>query len=157
MPTAALNQKYLLSYTDDFYVLDENELKQLNILNDAPGVCLRDAQRHIMITAAWKQIGGFAAMMLNEKDLTKNAEEAIRKANKPYQYHFDGLCQMNAAGKKADGFRYGYHVQDTDMTGICCNVKDGKTIYYFYLYVRKENEEEGVRVFSEILETMKTL
>ncbi|MBR4163081.1 MAG: hypothetical protein IKR11_06120 [Solobacterium sp.] len=157
MGSTILNQKYLLSYTDEFKMLDGDELKQLNFLNEGAGICLRNEERHIMITAAWKQVGGFTSMMLNDKDLVKNAEEYIRKANKAYQYHYDGPVQLEAAGQKAEGFQYGYHVQDTDMTGICCVIKDGKTVYYFYLYVRKENEEEGIQIFRQMLENITTV
>ena len=69
METALLNNELNFSYPEGFHVMDQAELSAYNFYAAAPGWCINDPDRHIMVSVAWKQAPGLFAKMLKVKDV----------------------------------------------------------------------------------------
>lgn len=153
METALLNNELNLSYPDGFHVMSREELSGFNYYSEAPGWCINDADRHIMISVSWKKIPGIFARMLKIKDVAKSMEGQMAQVMKAYDYRLDDFISRSPGGKEAEGFRYQYKVQDNDMTGMSFGVKNKNTFYYIHIYYRSALKEESVPVIEEILKS----
>lgn len=150
MEKIVLNEALTLAFPDGFRKLDEGELSRLRMLQSGPGICLRDDDRHIIVSLGYRQAGWLAGL-LSGKDLIKNAQDRIAGVMRPYGYRQTGCQDRRVGSKTAQAFQYAYVAQDTEMVGECCAVKEGKTIYYLHFYVRKACREDGLRLWQEIL------
>ena len=110
-----LNNELNFSYPDAFKVLTEEDLKKYQFFEEAPGFCISDAQRHIMISISWRQANPFVAMLAGTADIARNMEAKIRKPMSRYGYKLEGFMNRQIGGKSADGYRYTYSVQDIGM------------------------------------------
>lgn len=153
METATLNNELNLTYPDGFHVMSKEELSGYNFFSEAPGWCLNDPDRHIMVSISWKQVPGLFAKMLKAKDVAKNMEEQMSKAMKVYDYRLDEMVSLLPGGKEAEGFRYDYTVQETGMSGLSLCVKNKNTFYYLHFYYRTALKEESYPVLEEILQS----
>ncbi len=151
MENILLNNELNLSYPEGFHVLDDEERNRLTFFEDGPGVCLSDPERHIMMSVGWKQAGGFAAMVLNSKDVAKNMEAKIRKPMKQFGYRLEGFVSREVGGKQANGFRYEYEAQGIGMFAESLAVKMNKTIYYIHFYARTALKAESLPIMEDIL------
>ena len=151
MRTVTLNDEIKIGYPDGFHVMDSEELKNVRLVVVGPVVCLKDPDRHVIITAGCKEINGFSAFILKQKDIAKKMEVDIRFAQKMYGYKRTGSFQREIGGDLADGFGYTYKAQGIDMYGESFAVKKAKKIFYYHFYVRQEFREKNIRVWEEIL------
>ncbi|MBQ8053121.1 MAG: hypothetical protein IJ198_04870 [Lachnospiraceae bacterium] len=145
-----LNNELNFSYPDAFKVLTEEDLKKYQFFEEAPGFCISDAQRHIMISISWRQANPFVAMLAGTADIARNMEAKIRKPMSRYGYKLEGFMNRQIGGKSADGYRYTYSVQDIGMLGESLSVKSGSNFYYIHCYLREALREESLRVLDEI-------
>ena len=58
-------------------------MKKLQIIAAGEGVCLRDDERHIILSVGRKQTGVMTAFLLNTRDIQKKVEKAIEKFGTP--------------------------------------------------------------------------
>ena len=133
--------------------MSREELSGFNYYSEAPGWCINDADRHIMISVSWKKIPGIFARMLKIKDVAKSMEGQMAQVMKAYDYRLDDFISRSPGGKEAEGFRYQYKVQDNDMTGMSFGMKNKNTFYYSHIYYRSALKEESVPVIEEILKS----
>ena len=152
--TITINHELGISYPDGFHVMDPGERQRLRVLEDGPVKCLSDPERHIMISIGYKQPPKLALMMLNAKDIAKNAEKKIRKAMQPFGYRPAGFTDRSMGGEKAYGFAYEYEAQGTGMYAETFALKKGKTVYYLHFYARKALQEESAALWKEICDSM---
>ena len=152
METVILNDSLRFSFPDGFRKMSEEELKQVCTYKSGPGVCLRDDDRHIIVSLGHRRAGLLAAL-LNGKDLIKSAQSRIAGVMKPFGYRLTGYQDRVLAGKTAPSFQYTYTAQGVRMVGECCALKMNKTLYYLHCYVRQSCLEEGSQTWKEILET----
>jgi len=145
-----LNNELNFSYPDAFKVLTEEDLKKYQFFEEAPGFCISDAQRHIMISISWRQANPFVAMLAGTSDIAKSMEAKIRKPMSRYGYKLEGFMNRQIGGKSADGYRYTYSVQDIGMLGESLSVKSGSNFYYIHCYLREALREDSLRVLDEI-------
>ena len=151
MELVPLNNELSIQRLEGFRVLDEEERGRLNFMKEGPGICLSDPERHILVSVAYKKIGGFSNLLLNEKDLVKNMEAGIAKAMRPFDFQKAGAVQRTVGGRAAEGFSYTYMAQSVAMYAEALLVRSGKTIFYLYLYAREELKQESIPVWEELL------
>ena len=152
MTEIVLNNKLRVQYSEWFRVLSEDERNQIKMLEDGQGICLSDPDRHILVSIGWKQPPRLALMMLNSRDLAKNAEKQISKAMQPYGYIAKGGRQRQIAGTETCGFGYEYTAQGIPMYAETFVMKKGRTVYYFHFYARTALKEESLAVWNELLD-----
>ncbi len=150
MEKITLNDTLELTFPDGFRKLTEAEMKQQAITQSGPGVCLKDEDRHIVVSLGWRRTGLLDAL-LNGKDLTKSAQGRIANVMRPYGYQLTGYLNRQAGGESISGFGYTYTAQNIAMEGECCAVKKDKTVYYLHFYARKAFRDEAFRLWEEIL------
>lgn len=153
METELLNNELNLSYPQGFHVMNQEELSTYNFYAAAPGWCINDPDRHIMISIAWKQVPGLFAKMLKVKDIAKSMEGQMAQVMKAYDYQTVGSVSRTSGGKEAEGFSYQYKVQDTEMSGISLSIKNKNTFYYIHMYYRTALKEESLPVLEQILDS----
>ena len=145
-----LNNALSLSFPDGFQRLSETEMKQLRFAKPGAGECLRDDERHIIVSLAYKG-AGFLSGLLGSGDLIKNAQSRIAGVMRLYSYRLIGYEDRRVGDRAARSFQYAYVAQGVGMAAECCAVKEGKTIYYLHFYVREACGEEGFRLWKQVL------
>lgn len=145
------NNRLHLSFPDSFHVLDQEERKNLNVIAEGPGECLKDPESHIFISIGWKELNPILSLLVSAKDADGNSLKAIRSAMQPYGFEFCEKITRDIAGEKAYGFNYDYEAQGIRMRGETCVVKHKKVLYYLHLYIRRELKDESMKVWKEIL------
>ena len=74
MSTTQLNNELNLTYPEGFKVMTPEDLKQYKFFEEAPGFCINDSDRHIIISVSWRQSNPFVAMLVSSADIAKNME-----------------------------------------------------------------------------------
>ena len=143
----------LIAYPDSFREMSEEKKERLAFYKDGPGVCLEDPEHHIIVTIG-RMKSGIASIMFSEKDTARTAEKKISRHMTAYGYHLEGFSDTVIGGVKASGYRYHYHIQDTDMTGETLVVKYKKVFYYLNVYARTGLLEESFKIWQSILDTI---
>ncbi len=155
MEELLLNKTFTLPVYDGFHVMDEAERKEMTFLEEGPCVCLSDPAKHMIVTIGWKEIGGLASLLVNVKEIAAKAELAVSKAMAGFGYRSEGFLAREIAGRSAEGFGYAYEAEETAMIGQTYAAKAGKTVYYFNLYARESLKEESLRVWEDLLDSVK--
>ena len=145
-----MNDTLSLTFPDGFEKLDEAQLQQLRAMKSRPGICLRDEEKHIIVSLAYKG-AGILSWVLNGKDLVKSAQSRLAAAMRRFGYRLTGYEERRIGSKPAQSFQYAYVAQGIGMRGECCAIKEGKAIYYLHFYVRETYMEEGFRLWKQIL------
>ena len=151
MKTVTFNNEIKIIYPDGFHVLSEEEMKGMNFREEGPVISLKDPERHVIVNVGMKQVPGFSALMLNQKDLAKKTEEYIAKANSGHNYRFGEFMEKNIGNDTGYGFSYSYEAQDTPMYSECFVLKKGKKVFYFYFYTRDELKDKNLMIWEEML------
>ena len=145
-----MNDTLSLTFPDGFEKLDEAQLQQLRAMKSSPDVCLRDEEKHIIVSLAYKR-AGFLSGVLNGRDLIKSAQSRLAAAMRGYGYRLTGYEDRRVGSKAAQSFQYAYVAQDVGMRGECCAIKEGKAIYYLHFYGRAEEEDSCRAVIASVL------
>jgi hypothetical protein len=151
MKTSVLNDALVFAYPDDFEEMSKEEISSMANYGEAPQFVIRNAQRHMVVSAGYKVINGFSAMMLNTADMAKKTQSEISKVMKDSGYELICNVKENIADKTAEGFRYRYQVQDVDMSSESLILKEGKVVYYIQCYYRTAMSEDSLPVFDQML------
>lgn len=154
MKETVLNDELIISCDEGFQELTEEEISKMNFLAEKPQLCLSDPERHILISAGYKKISGFSAMMLSGRDVAKKSQEQIRRAMGNIPYSEEPLRKISVGNRQGDGFRFEYTLQDTEMSGEFIVLKSGKTLYYISCYYRTALKEDSEAVIREILNSV---
>ena len=141
-----------LSWPEGFHQMDEAEWSRFKLLADGEGAGLSDPERHMIVTAGYRQAGGFSAALLSAKDLAKNMEKQICKSMAALGCRSEGLKTRAVGGREAHGLRYTYTAHGIAMTGESWVVKEKKEIWYLHCYLRTELREASLPVWEEILD-----
>ena len=150
MQEILLNDTLVLSCPEGFHLMTEAERSGVSLAEDGPWIGLSAPEKHILVTAGWKQVRGLAAL-LGRGDLAKNMEKRVRKPMQPFGYRLEGFTERSIAGERAAGFRYSYRAQGTEMYAESYALKRGGAVYYFHFYVRAAMKAESLPVWEEML------
>lgn len=55
MGSTQLNNEMNLQYPDGFKIMSEEELRKHKFYEEAPGFCINDPDRHIVLSVSWRQ------------------------------------------------------------------------------------------------------
>lgn len=122
---------------------------------DGPGTCLRDEERHIVLSVGWQPLNPLVSMLVSAKDAAVNAEKRIRKPMEPYGYKPEGTVSGDMGGEKAEGYCYSYEASGVPMYGETRAVKHKNVLYYFNYYTRAALREENLPVWQGILDSVR--
>ena len=150
MQEVLLNDAMVLHSPEGFHRMTEAERSVVRVAEEGPWIGLSHPEKHILVTAGWKQAGGIAGL-LSRGDLAKNMEKRVRRPMQPYGYRLEGFTERSIAGEKAGGFRYSYRAQETDMYAESYALKHGGAVYYFHFYARAALKAESLPVWEELL------
>ena len=151
MQEITVNEQVIMTFPDGFHVMTEEERSKMNVAGEGSWIGVADPDRHMIVSAGWRQAGGLAGILLNGHDIAKEAEKRIRKPMQPFGYRLEGFAERTIAGMNAYGFRYAYTAQDIGMNSETYAVKNGKAVMYFHVYFREELREESLSVWNDIL------
>ena len=140
-----------MEFPEGIRVLSDEERRGMNFIENGPGVCLSDPDRHIKISISWKK-AGLLAVLADPKDAVKTMEARIGSPMQQFGYKQEGFFERPVGGKMFSGFRYSYTVQDTGMTGESLIGKNGKVFYYLHFYARSEMPE-SIEIWKDILDS----
>ena len=140
-----------ISYPAGFHVLDDAERGRLHFIEVGDGVCLSDPERHMLISIAYKKVGGLTSVLLKGRDLAKAMETAVRKSMQPFEYQSVGSIKRMVGSCESEGFCYTYTAQNIPMYGESLVLRSGKAAYYFHLYARDGLRAESIPVWEELL------
>ena len=152
-----LNNELELTVPAGFHEMDAAERAKLTFAGGEPGLCISDPERHIMVTAGWRALGTFAAMLVDVKGAAKNAEKQLGRLMQSYGYRKLETSAKDLGGKAAGGYKYTYDVGDIGMLGESLYVKNGKTLYGFNFYCRRALEKESMPVWEKLLRSVRWL
>lgn len=144
-----------VTYPDGFHVMTPEERRALQYAASGEGECLRDEERHIIVSIGWKPLGGLLNLLFSVRDAAKNMEQQIGRLMQPFGWQCTGKLQKRIDGAAAEGFGYTYKAKDTAMYAQSLAVKHGKTIYYLHVYVRAALKDESLAVWNELLSGMR--
>ena len=150
MGSTQLNNEMNLQYPDGFKIMSEEELRKHKFYEEAPGFCINDPDRHIVLSVSWRQANPFVAMLAGTKEVAQSMESKIRKPMRKFGYRLEEFMTREVGGKPADGYRYTYTVQGTGMMGESLSVKSGSNFYYIHSYFRQELKEDSLKMLDEI-------
>ena len=154
--TLSVNEKLVLCYPDGFHEMDENEKGALQFFG-GDGKCIKDPERHILITIGVKTLGAISSLLINAEEAAKKAESSVRKPMEQFGYIRGGFITKDIGGEKAEGFCYEYKSQGINMSGETFCVKQGKTLYYFNIYFRSDLKDESEKIIYEIISSVRFL
>ena len=144
-----------VSFPEGFRRMTEGEMKNLNRLEDGPGVFMTSPERHIIVTVGRKKIALLASLLLSAKDIAKNAGGQIARAMKPCGCSEPAYTERTVAGARAHGFRYAYMAENVPMEAQTCVLKRGRVVLYFNFYAREALKEESFSVWESVLASVR--
>jgi hypothetical protein len=154
MENIIVNDELSFNCPDGFHRLSSEEIGKYNLANDQPGCVLRDEERHIIVSLAWKQLNPLLALFLNVRELIGRMAEYVAEANKDYGYVQGEFFTGSIAQKKSAGFDYSYRAGETAMDARMIMVRNRRTVYYLYFYFRSQNRQESLAVIEPIISSM---
>ena len=114
--TININNEWTMEFPEGFRVLTDEERRSMNFIENGPGVCLSDPDRHIKVSISWKKTRLLAALA-DPKDAVKTMEAKISRPMQQFGYKQDGFFERPVGGKSFSGSRYSYTAQGIGMTG----------------------------------------
>ncbi|MBR3228097.1 MAG: hypothetical protein IKF68_06085 [Erysipelotrichaceae bacterium] len=143
------NNEMKLCFPEGFRMFTEEEMKKQNFIKEGPGNCLKDEERHIVISVAWKKVG-LLGRLVRPEEAVRSMEKQIAAPMKDYAYSLEDFMNKRVGDTDMYGFRYSYRVQDTGMTGESFILEKDRTFYYLHVYYRTEIKESR-KVWDDIL------
>ena len=144
-------QGLTLTYPEDFSVMDASERARLRFTEAGEGVCLTAPEKHILISAAWKQTDPLLPRLLGSRELAAWTAKKVAKPMAFLDYKAGGLLRRDVGGRSLDGFSYTYTANDIPMYGETLTVRVGRTLYYLHLYARQALKEESLAIWEDLL------
>lgn len=151
-----INNDMIISYNDGFDRMDEKEMSQLTFYETSPGLCIKDPDRHIIMTFAYKKTGAFVAFLAsNPKEVARSMAKKLGKIMAPDSFQLDDERTFDFDGYQGGGFKYHYQAQGIDMSGQSYVIKKEKTYYYIHAYYRTELTTESEAVITQTLASIR--
>ncbi len=132
-------------------ILSEAEAAAFQKTASGEGVCIRDEERHILISVGRKQLGLLTAALVDTLGVAKSMEQGIAKPMQAYGYRYEQSQETQIGGQKAVGFSYHYVADGIPMYGQSLAVKHKKVIYNFHFYAREAQQAESLVFWNTFL------
>lgn len=154
MQAAFLHNELHLEYPEVFHVMSEEEQLKAYVDNNPNRWCIRDSERHIMISVFWHDSNKLLVKLTSAKSLAKRAESHSKRAYKKYGYALLGFFSREVAGTETEGFQYEYTLNGKELVGKTIVLKHGSTCYMLYWYAPKSEEGPSAELFDEFLSSL---
>ena len=152
MEQLLINDEMNITIPEGFTVLSAEQIAEMNYIDNPPQFCMRNEEKHIIFSIAYKKTNRFFAALLSAKDIAGSMEKGLEGPMAQFGYELEGYTSRKVGGKASTGFGYNYQVDDVGMHGAAYSVKTKGTFYYLYAYIRQESREEGLKTVTEILD-----
>ena len=146
------NNRMKLRFPEGFRMFSEEEMKKQNFLKEGTGNCLKDEERHILVSVAWKK-AGLLSLLAEPSEAVRSMEKQIAAPMKDYGYVLEDFMNKRVGDTDLYGFRYSYRAQDIGMTGESFILKKDKVFYYLHVYYRTELTESR-KTWDDILSSL---
>ena len=144
-------EKLQLNFPDGFTLMGDEEQKELNIANKGDQcICLKDENRHIVVSTAHQKLNSFGAMMLNSSSIAGRMEKQVAGLMKKTAYRPMGKTERSFAYGKAAGFACSYEAEGVPMYGESYVLKDGKDCYYLHFYMREKDRDKYQKLINGV-------
>ena len=150
MNAITIHDSIEVTYPDCLTLLSEEERLAMNFAKAGEGYVLKNDDLHIMISIACLKLNWFTNL-LSDHDLCKSALKNLQKLMRQYFFKPLRIMKDHIGEQVAEGFAYEYQSKGIDMYGETYVFKRDKMAYYFHFYTRKENKEEALAVWKELL------
>ena len=151
MNQTMINDEIRISLPAEFHLMDPEEKKSIYALSAVvPDWSARDAERHMIFAASWKQMNSILAMMACSMDGAKGLEKRMRIALRDRNYHFGEYIRGELGEKKAFGFTFRYQGKEGELLNRTMMVRSGGCIYYLTSQIRTDRENESGAIMDEI-------
>lgn len=149
MNETVLNGELTLQVPDGFHTMTEKDMEGMRYAKGAPNWCVKDPERHIIISMSWKK-SLLGAFLMKPKEVVRYLESAIRTQMLPFGYQNKGAVTEDVGGVEAQGFLYFYDAEGIEMAGVTLSLKRNKQFYYIYCYMRRELMDESLQLLRQI-------
>lgn len=148
-------EKLELNFPDGFTTMGDEEQRELNIASKGDQcICLKDEDRHVVVSSAYQKLNGFSAMMLNDASIAARMEKQVAGLMKKMAYRPMGKKEKNFINGRIPGFAYAYTAGGIPMYGESYVLKVGKDCYYLHFYMREENRDEYEKLINDVFSQM---
>ena len=152
MNTVKINNEINLTYPDGFKEMGEAELaRYFGSAENRWGVY--DADRHIVLSVGWTKVG-FKNLLTDAESILIGIEARLRRTLVNYQRVTS--YKYKIAGKKAQGIRFEYRVNDAALVQVADLVvfKHNKKFYAVHFITRQSSAIAGRLEFQQALNSV---
>ena len=153
MEEALLNNELALTVPEGFSQMDTLELARASFTDRAPFFSIRDPERHISVTAAWKRVGKLRASLTSPLAAAKRSERNFSAAMQTRAYRSGELSAAVLGGREAAFYRCAYRAEGVEMTGISLVCRGRDSVYYIHGYFRSDSLEQSLPVWEVIVKS----
>ena len=154
MEDMILNKELALVIPDGFDPMTDEEKAQLSTPYGAPAWCVKDPDRHMILSITWKR-SFFASKIVNARETAQNMEGKLRKLMENMGYERRQFIKEEIDGIESHGFGYRYDTASVRMAAQSMVLKKGSTFYYIHCYMRDEMLEQSQAVLDTFLKSIR--
>ena len=114
----------------------------------------RNESCHAVVTVIWKDLGGLAAKLSDEKSFAKHIEKTFSKWYRANDYRFDGFFETTVAGKDAYGFRHTHVPEGIHQYNEITVFRNDKRRYTLYYYTRVEAAQDNRPMYEAMVASL---
>ena len=155
MKTAIFDKTISLEYPDDFYEMNEEEIKRF-FGGDTLRFGVRNADKHVILSVS-KTKKSFLNIFLTPKNILTGAESALRQNLK--DYNCLEAFETKMLSKKGIGIHFTYSAIDKNVKQFCemVVVKYKSCFYITYCLARFEDKLENEKVFESFIDSLSAI
>ena len=152
-----INGVFTLEIPENLQPVSAEELQEFSRGGDPFQWAVRDTERHVMITALWKQYSGLISWLADMKAMAKKNQQMVSKVYEGNDYRLTGYISMEAGDLPAEGYRFTYTAEGIAHSAAVMLIKEGRTVYSITCAGREENAAADCAMFREVLESLELL
>ena len=157
MSVCKIGSRFQLVCPEGFRPMTGQEQAKLNMAGGGETLCLTNEEGHMVVSMGWKEVGAFAGLLLHLIRPVKSVEAGVNRSMAPYGYRRETDLTRQIGGQKAEGFRYTYVAGGTPMAGESYVIREGRSLTFFHVYLRRELREESLAKWNELLDAVQPL
>ena len=154
MEETVLNKELAMIVPEGFEPMSDEEKAQLSTPYGAPAWCVKDPDRHMILSIAWKR-SFFASMIVNARETAQKMEGKLHQLMQDMGYERRQFIEEDLDGIPCHGFRYGYDTSDVRMAAQSMVLKKDGTFYYIHGYMRDALLEQSQPVLDAFLKSIR--
>ena len=155
MKNVIFDKKISLEYPDDFYEMNEEEIRKF-FGGDMLRFGVRNIEKHVILSIG-KTNKSFLNNFASSKSVLAGAENTLSSNLKNYQC-LDRF-EVEMLSQKGSGIRFSYSAIDQDVKQFCemAVIKYKNGFYVTYCLSRAEDKEENEKIFKAFRNSLKLM